>query len=387
MPAYNLRRFAHPEGLKAISPKHLVALLKPHDSYLTGRGFNLPESAAEHEIDYDQLVEVLMSPDSATPADLLDALYYVHEMADADCMEVLLQEVESNRLLIDSNPDPTTADIAAQIFILDRSILERKHAEQNILKPRSFVYFQTAARPIPSFANPTYETLSGLEGDLDEWYESKKRGRGTKVFVYPKSDGVWFLVRHGDPFKREGRVDGESSSVFYRPEKYDVLVYAPESGEIRMHACGKIERETLRRLFGLHLFTGEEFFLEEGKYTLEPLRSDGEISLVCTDVSGIELVKLKEIHYFLGGAENEVEIRKADDLFAAFSGRNAGIPSRIRIKQAAFSVKFRDSKRVRTVTIRPPNTAHYARDDDAASIEEWLMKRGFIRPEHSEDEG
>jgi len=45
---------------------------------------------------------------------------------------------------------------------------------------------------------------------------------------------VWFLVRHGEPFTRESIVkDGESSSVYYRPEKYDVLVYNPETGEIR----------------------------------------------------------------------------------------------------------------------------------------------------------
>jgi len=175
--------------------------------------------------------------------------------------------------------------------------------------------------------------------------------------------------------------------VFYRPEKYDVLVYEPEIGEIRMHACGKTERETLRRLFGLHLFRSEDFFLKEGKYTLEPLRSDGSASLVCTDIDGIDLVTLKEIHYFWGGAESEMEIRKATDLFAAFSGRNRHIPDRVGIVRASFSVKLTNSKTARTVTIRPPNTAHYTRDDDAALIEEWLQKRGFIKSDGMDDEG
>lgn len=48
-----------------------------------------------------------------------------------------------------------------------------------------------------------------------------------------KPDFVWFLVRHGEAFTRESIIkDGESSSVYYSPEKYDLLVYNPETGEI-----------------------------------------------------------------------------------------------------------------------------------------------------------
>ena len=51
--------------------------------------------------------------------------------------------------------------------------------------------------------------------------------------------------------RREGSLDGgQASSVFYRPEKYDVLVYEPTIGEIRMHACGKGEKDLFRRQFG-----------------------------------------------------------------------------------------------------------------------------------------
>ena len=62
------------------------------------------------------------------------------------------------------------------------------------------------------------------------------------------ASGVEFrLVRHGDPFRREGSFDaGQTSSVFYRPEKHDVLVYEPAIGEIRMHAASKGEKETYR---------------------------------------------------------------------------------------------------------------------------------------------
>ncbi len=63
-----------------------------------------------------------------------------------------------------------------------------------------------------------------------------------------------------EPFTRESIIkDGESKSLFYRPEKYDVLVYSPENGEIRMNARSKGEKELYRTKFGLHLFDDSEF--------------------------------------------------------------------------------------------------------------------------------
>ena len=95
MATYNLRRFAHADGLKAIAREHLLALLKPHKPYFDGRGLTLPPPSASDGIDYDQLVNVLMNPDTDTPKGLLDALYFVHEMATPEAMDVLLQEAEN----------------------------------------------------------------------------------------------------------------------------------------------------------------------------------------------------------------------------------------------------------------------------------------------------
>jgi len=298
-----------------------------------------------------------------------------------------LHEADSNGITLDGNPDPTPADVAVQVYLQDKDLLERKHAEQYLTRPRSYEYFQTETAPAPKFRKPSQKTLSALARDLDDWFEKKKRGRGSRVFVYPKKDVVWFLVRHGDPFKREGSLDGDqTSSVFYRPEKYDVLVYDPATGEIRMNACSKGEKEMLRQKFGRHLFNDDDFFPGTGKYTLEPLRSDGDASIVCTDVDGMEWVRLKEVQYFWGGAEKEIEIRKANDVFAALAARGRGMPSKARIIRASFQVKFTDSKTARTVTIRPSNIAQYTRDSDAAVVEDWLSKRGFILADQEDDD-
>ena len=385
MANFNPRRFAQPAVLKAIAPKRLLDFLEPHRPYFASRGLKLPPLSSPNGLDYDPLVSVFMSSDTDTPSELLNALFYVNEMSTAQSMDVLLEEAESNGVSLDGQPDPTPADVAVQVFLQDQGLLERKHAEQYLIRPRSFDSFKTDVRPIPSFTQPSAKTLRALEHDLDDWFEKKKRGRGSRVFVYPKADSIWFLVRHGDPFRREGSLDGgNASSVFYRPEKNDVLVYDPVSGKIRMHAGGKGEKELYRLAFGRHLFGNEDFFPGAGRYTLEPLRTAGSASIVCTDVDGMDSVRLKEIQLLWGGVEREIETRKADDLFAALEGRGRSIPGSAPIIRARFQVKFADAKTARVVTIRTPNTAQYTRDSDADVVQDWLVKRGFIEQDQDE---
>lgn len=382
MATYNIRKFSHPDGLKAIKKEHLLSLLMPHQGFLSARGVTLPPPTSVDGLDYEGLVHVFMSPDTDTPPGLADALYFIHEMATTEGMDELLHEAEKKEIPLDGNPDPTPADVAVQVWLKDKDLLERKHAEQYLIRPRSFEYYQTSASPVPDFKMPNSKTLKALQGDLDNWFQKKKRGRGSRVFVYPKGNETWFLVRHGEPYKREGSIEGEeSSSVFYRPEKHDVLVYVPSLGEFRMNASSKGEKELYRKQFGLHLFGSEDFFPGTGKYTLAPLWKDGPESLACTDIEGMEWVKLIEVQFFWGGTENEIETRKADDVFAAFEGRKRSMPTKVRITRARFQVKFTDSNNPRTVAIRPSNIAQYTRDHDSTILEEWLLKRKFIKIE------
>ena len=177
MAILNLQRFTQVQSLRAINPELLVRFLLPHN--------------------------------------LAEALYFINEMATADGMDELLEEAENRDALIEYHPDSTPEDVAIQVWLSDRGIVEKKHAERFLHRPKSFEYFQSeeGARPIGRIAQ---KKLEALERDLDDYFEKKKRGRNSKVFFYPKGDEVWFLVRHGEPFKREGGIkDGHSPPVFF----------------------------------------------------------------------------------------------------------------------------------------------------------------------------
>lgn len=389
MATFTLRRFSNPEALKSIQPHNLMALLERHGDYFRARGVKLGPLNGERP-DYEGIAGVLMEPDETTPKGLVDDLYFVHEMATVEGMDALREEIAampaSERIELDVGPAPTPADVAVQVRLKAPDLLEREHAEHFLTSKRSFEYFQAKKGADLTFRKPTAKVLAALEGALDDRFDEMKRGRNSKVFVYVKDDGIWFLVRHGDPCKREGAIEaGDSSSVYYRPERYDVLKYDEDLGELCLNAENKKISLLYREKFGLHFFGDAQQFPGTAKYTLEPLRKDGPAALVCSDVEGMEWIRLKEIQYFWGGPEGEVEIRKASDLFAVLERRKRTIPEMARILRASFLVKFADSKTPRTVTLRPSNVASYTRDSDASVVEDWFTKRGFIKTAVVED--
>jgi hypothetical protein len=379
MATFTLRRFSCPETLKAIAAKRLLTFLKPYRRFLLSRGVTLPQSPTDGELDYEELAKVFLTPDTKTPKDLIDALYFVDEMATPEGMDALLAEAKQRKLKLGAGSDHSPADIAVQIWLLDKDILERKHAEHYMAKVRSFESYQMDRFRRPAFKRPSDKQLDALASDLDDWFEEKKRGRGSRIIMCEKDDGVWFLVRHGEPYKREESIDGiKASSVYYRPLKYDVLVYSPQIGELRINARSKGEKQLYRTKFGKHLFGDEDIFPGTEKYTLDPLREMGEDSLAPGDIDGIDWVKLGEVQFFFGGNPWEVVTRKSDDYFALLKSRDKPFPVGGRIIKATFQVKFSDAKTPRSVVIKPSNIAQFTRDDDSVLVEQWLEARGFI---------
>ena len=377
MASFRLGRFfSQPEILRGIDPENLLSLLAGHAAALETLGFKLPDEGAAASIDYDALASLLMEPDKL-PADLREAFYFIHEMATQEGMECLLEAAEEAGIEIVGTPGPTPGDAAVQVWLKDRELLERKHAEQFLRNPRTFESFGTGVSPVPKYRDPM-ALADKIKKDLDDFFEKKKRGRNTKVFPYVRDDSVWFLVRHGDPFERRGAIGdkGESVGVYYWPEKFDVLVLDPVEGELRINARNKGEKKEYRKVFGRHLYKDDGFFGGESKYTLEPLREKGEDAIA--PVEGMDDVRLTEVDFLWGGSHNEREIRKADDVFAAYKDRDRKFPAKAPIIKACFRVTFSDSDTPRTVTIKPPNVAQYTRDADSVIVERWLKARGFI---------
>jgi len=381
--SFKLKRFANVAVLKQVDQGLLMEFLNPFREFLVEqRRMTWPDDP--ENLDHEALADILMSPGTDTPGDLLDALYFMDALSDDDCYDRILAECQEAGIDLGQallSPE----DLTLRVWLVDRNILEKVHAEQNRVRPKRFKSFFAGCANRPDLHYPPQELLSALDSDLSEWFDYKKKGRGARVFPFFREDWVWFLVRHGQRIKREGTMeaDGASGSVFYRPERFDVLIYYPDTGELDIYADTKGEERTYCRLFGKHLFGDEAFFLFDdplAKYTLRPLIDRGRAALVCGDIEGIDRIRLTELQILHIGEQKDLEIRRADDVFEALEavGRNlADETTATRLIKAKFKVQF-SGDRERTVMLEPPNIAVFDREADNDVIHAWLGKRGFI---------
>lgn len=401
MATVDLRRFANPDALKSVHPANLTSLLAPHERYLAKRRAALravqpPRQAAapteDGAIDYAELAKILLTPTEETPPKLIDALYLVQEMATPEAMQQIFAAIDAmppaTRIVLDLCPEPTPADVALCLWLKSPTLLERLHAQQSVVAGRkSFESYLARRAPDGPFSTPVRPQIESMELALGKWFASKKKGDAVQMDVQPGQGETWFTIRHGEAYRREGALKGgESTSVCYRPEKHDVVVYVHATNELRVNAGTIGEKELYRTTIGLHLFGAEDYFAgKDRKYTLDPLRIDGPQALVCADVQGIEWVQLTEITFFLGGAQNDMVVRKSNDLFASIEAGAPSLLAKAPIVSARFRIKFADSKRPRMAKIQP-KSASFTRDGDGRLVEEWLRRRGFTLARRQESD-
>lgn len=379
MASFRLRHFTNAGALRAVRPHFLMALVGKHADYFASRGVDFGAFNGAGP-DYEAMARVLMAPEEP-PGALIDDLYYVDEMATPAGMDALLEAAQVAKLPLDLDGAPTPADVAVQVRLLAPGLLEEKHAEQVLLdRKRTFVYFQPRDGAETQYRAPTAARVRAFEEALGARLELMKRGAACRLFTFPRPDGVWLLVWRGDPYKREGAIEKtKTTSVYYRPEKYDVLKYDEALGELSINAEGnKTLTQHYRELVGVLLFDDAKHFPDTAKFTLAPLQDVGAEALVSSDVEGIDSVVLKEVQVYWGGAYGETTTHRARNLFAVWAAQGRPV-SLGRLVRASFLIRFAGQKTPRTVTIRPSNVASYARNEDAPLVEEWLSRRGFIK--------
>lgn len=384
MATYDLKRFARAHILKAIAPKNLVGFLQPHREYFEQRGFDLSLIREEMKSDdFKALLRVLVNPDPDTPQRLIDALYHVNEMATQEGMEVLLTEYGGAGYSF-TDPEPTPADLAVQAWMMDSRLFETTCANQYTLTPRAYRIYQSAGGG--DSIDPTgAEALAAFEEELNDWFEKHKRGRHCRVFPFPGDHDCCYIIRHGEPHARVSTIDkGESSCVFFQPEKFDTLVYDYASGQLRIGAGTKPTRSLYRTAFGKCMFGDDEHFPETRVYTLQPLLSDGRKSLHCADIPGLQNITLKKVQARLDGGNG---LRVTYDSADVFDDRDflEATPPDALVSLAVFSVRFVGEGRARSTTIRLPNIIEHRRDGDGAILDKWLQERGFLLDGQSAD--
>ncbi|QYY34640.1 hypothetical protein [Ruficoccus sp. ZRK36] len=375
-----LRRFTRPEILSSIRPDLLRRFLVPYQSFFHEQAFDLScldENAGAEAL--ASLSGVLLNPAQEFPHALVDALFCIHEVAVPENADLLEITAASERIALE--PESTLLEVALAIWMAVPEALKWMHRRQSTTRLRSFEYFSSEDGVSTDFSL-NEERIRQLEHSLALYFEKRDRGYGCQIHHYPQEHEHWFLISHGERYKRKTTWEkGKLGTIGFRPEKYDLVIYDSLTEELRINAKTDAQREHYRKQFGFYLFGRENHFPGRNKYTLAPLLRDGEAALFSGDIPEIESVRLVELSYYLDDDSPEVRTHKANDVFAALARHRQEIPKNIRPLKATFRLTFRGHDRPRTVTIKPSNVALYTRDGDERIIQDWLNRREFIIPD------
>jgi len=375
MSTFNPRTFLHPDRLSTIAPSILFQFLSNWQAFFDSKNFDLTPlmSGKPH---YEEVAKVLLASDGTMPPEMVDALHYIDEMARDDAIDELLERAKEDGHTITVTPDSSSADAAIQVWQVNPDLLIEIHAETLALKQQRFMYFAGKKTKRRDLMKHTPQEVTDIQSKVDDWFASKRRGRGSRVFFFKNDKKVWIVIRHGRPMQREGshNDDGSTGIAFYRPQEHDVLVYDRGRDEMGINCSSPPQRTQYLETLGEVLFGDKEYFDTALKYTLDPLVTLGHAALACEDIEGIDAIRLGEIQIRHGGG---FLIFRANDVFGSDSAFIKELLQKGPIDRASFKVRFVNSKNPLTVNILPANVARYSQKGDSTAVEEWLKKRGF----------
>ena len=176
---------------------------------------------------------------------------------------------------------------------------------------------------------------------------------------------------------------GQPGVQLYRPLMYDVLVYDTEVDDLGLHVETKWQERLYLRCIGQHIFSDPAHFPAARRLIFDPIIKQGPGALYCADVPGMQEVKLVEVNRKWNNDQHEIDIKKADDIFA-LGDRGRSFLRVGTLTKLVFRLWFEGIDKPRLVTLRWPHVTKYERDSDSELIEEWLRRRGFIKREQQE---
>lgn len=381
MPSFHLPHFNDIAILRSIEPNRFRTFLLRFDNYLRSQGFTIPESAIFTDAHLQRLIGIFNAHDGSTPADMIEALFHISEVANDQGMEALLLVASKSGLELPEG-DLTPADLALLIWLNDPDQLRRANCERIVLRFQSFYCFMNRTLEAPLFEMPADGVLKRIEERTNQFNRNRQRGGGAAVWMYEFGNEVAFLIRFGGSLKRDEIMDNDQCRPdIRRPVGYDLVVYNLETGELRIRADLVSERRFYCRLFSEQLFDDPEFFEHGETFNLDVIYRLGEDVQSPGLVFDIKRVTLIEIQEVLLGEKTLHVTFKSEAIFDAIREHNKRLTPTGRLLSAKFRILLEDSGEV-TVTVCSGNKIRLSRQVGTAAIDRWMIHIGIRVPQH-----
>lgn len=374
MAAYKAFWYTDDGNLRRLGRHHLRALLAAYAGELAAAGLAVEEPERDEEY-YRRLAAVFMRPEGI-PAALHEALYHIKGLDSDTGLNRIAWAAGEGLLRLDMGENSSTADKVLQAWLQDRELVRRLHVEVGLDASKSFVHFRPVRQPAPPMRALDAAVKAAFGKEQGEVFLAHGRGRFCEIERHFRNGEHVFVVRHGNPYRRDTEYrDDAAEPLYYWPVVQDLVVYTPATQTLRMNVQPPWHKRSYARNVGRHLFGDPDLFAERNVFTLQPLRDRGREVLDGT-LYGIGEIALVELQSAVDEDLNDVRIRRSRDVFESYE-REGGLPEEEELTQAGFRVRFAGAKSHRTVTVSG-SRARYTQDRNGRHVTAWLQGNGFV---------
>lgn len=377
-------RFAKPSVLGSISPALLCQLLEPHREWLGRADVSIDDPAA---LNVDALSLLIMTG-AGLPDELVELVCLIDDLATHHMFDRVLSCAHDAGVRIDD--DVTGHDLAVRVMLVDPGAMVDLRTERSSLRPKKYERYMAMTKTIPSPRTRSRKRIEAMENDLDEDFINRFRQRSVgvaKVYAFDEPHGFRLMIRRGDTRRNQLIIDDSDETrtrpFLHRPELYDVVRYDRRHGDLLVNAKSKADIRAYCLLVGKHLFDDRFAFdpnLAPRRYSLDPIRDNGPACLSCAHIDGLDDVRLTLLRMEPAGFDSTPFTIGPGDVFHALPLIGNTIDPSAELTRAVLRFRLHGQSRERTVTIAPPISATYERDDAADVIEEFIEQAAFLLP-------
>lgn len=374
-----LNKFTSVGVLAKFSPEYLVEFLGRYPDYLASRAVELSVPAGDEAFDYEAIIPLFAQMRDDTPYELLEAAFFIEQMASRSGRDKVVQEARARNIRLDYPPDLSVHDFILLTWLRHPALLEQAKSRLILKRQRAFALYPPLLGEVHPYSRSSMGTLPQLERRLAAVLPGSERG-GVAVLEYDEGDEAWFLIRRGDFVERQGvlNASGSPGTIFFRPLRYDVVIYSKIHGELRVNADKSLHVE-YRQEFGDFLFGRHDFFAKRDVFTLDILLQNDPSFLDCSGLPGLSSIRLTEVCYEFPGTLGIRRVDQATDLVQSNRARNTPlVPVGATIRYAKFDVQFEGSSERRSARVTTGNVATYSRESDSTALENWFRQAEIL---------
>jgi len=376
MPRLRFKNFSDLTFIQSIDKStHLGPFLATHRDYFERQGIDVTKLKNDDATDR-RLLRIFTQPDEDMPADLLEALYLLDDLADEAGHDRILDEARRKNINLNSR-ELTPGEFAIVVHGKHPDLIWVCHEKTIYRKIKNYQEYQ-GKNSLKLTFSVVERKRAALEQALAPWFESNNRSRACEIYPYEEGEEIKFLITHGRPLRTDGSIDKRlrRSRVAYRPQKHDSVIYNNQLSVLRINAQTLGEKDLYRKTFGQVLFNDSDHFPDGDIYTLAPLRSGaGAIKTV----SGVLSARLSEVWIAIDDDQGFVQISRGYDLAQSMNTYGKPNLQEGRLVRAAFLIKYSSGGRPRKLELRPTNVAIYDRDRDGEAAARFMRANGYLK--------